>query len=268
MLTLTYRFRNRADYAEVPLKEHFRRANEALSSIWSMLTLEGASLFHADLVRMANEEKLNPEFHQHHSVLLPTCHMDSFEDSNELPDSMEVIVLRQKSSRPSNMPSSIAARMNIPQTFESYEGIRFEDETFDLPSFYGLDGASFRPCRILKAEESAGSLDVLIFFQKEGRRMLIKRSQMPHEMLHFRISPAYDSLKGLVGLLREHVMKDFDGSGSTSDSFRRTRTALLGIESYDDIQTVMERNGTAMATTQPRSNEWLEENGECKVAFP
>ena len=42
---------------------------------------------------------------------------------------------------------------------------------------------------------------------------------------------------------------------------RRTRTALLAMESLEDIQRVFDRNGTAMATIEPRSNDWLEDNG-------
>lgn len=42
---------------------------------------------------------------------------------------------------------------------------------------------------------------------------------------------------------------------------RRTRTALSAIESFEDIQRVFDRNGTAMATIEPRSNDWLEDNG-------
>jgi hypothetical protein len=258
---MSRRFRNRDDYSDVPLKAHFRRANKVLASIWSMLTLEGASLFHADLVLKANQDKFNSEFHRQSNDLLPTCQLSPFEDANELPLNTEAIFLRQKSARPNNMPSSIAARMDAPKTFESYEGIEFGHEAFDLPFFDGPRERKFYPCRIVKRYVSEGDFDVLLFVQKNGKRMLIKRSHMPCDLLQFRIMPDHDRLKGLVELFREHIMKDFDGSGSISDSYRRTRTALLEIETFDDIQAVVQRNGTAMATTQPRSKEWLEENG-------
>eukprot|EP00980_Cylindrotheca_fusiformis_P022171 scaffold9072_cov106-Cylindrotheca_fusiformis.AAC.4 len=223
-----------------------------------MSTLEGASLFHADLVRKANQNKFNPKFHDQNEVLLSTCQFESSDDT------MKTVVLRPKSARPNNMPSSVAARMDIPETFESYEGIGFDDDAFDLPLSHGPGGSLFYPCKMIAGYEAKGSMDVLIFVQRHGKRVLIKRSQMPQDLLEFRVMPAFDNLKGLVALFRDHAMKEFDDSGSViSDWYRRTRTALTGIESFDDIRVIMERNGTAMATTKPRSNEWLEQNGYC-----
>jgi thymidine kinase len=42
----------------------------------------------------------------------------------------------------------------------------------------------------------------------------------------------------------------------------RTRMALSTIDSMEDIAHVIERNGTAQATMQVRSQAWLEENGK------
>jgi hypothetical protein len=42
----------------------------------------------------------------------------------------------------------------------------------------------------------------------------------------------------------------------------RTKSALNGVQSIDDLQHAFGRNGTARATVQARSPEWLDENGK------
>jgi hypothetical protein len=41
----------------------------------------------------------------------------------------------------------------------------------------------------------------------------------------------------------------------------RTRSALDTIQSFSDLQTAIDRNGTAEATMEVRSPEWFEEHG-------
>ena len=42
---------------------------------------------------------------------------------------------------------------------------------------------------------------------------------------------------------------------------RRTLGALAAVQTYGDLEQVVERNGTAEATVEAKSQEWLEENG-------
>jgi hypothetical protein len=45
----------------------------------------------------------------------------------------------------------------------------------------------------------------------------------------------------------------------------RTKMALETVTSIADLNHVLERNGTAQATMEVRTPEWLEEQGKCKV---
>lgn len=42
----------------------------------------------------------------------------------------------------------------------------------------------------------------------------------------------------------------------------RTRNALKTVSTWDDLQRVVARNGTALATMELRSEEWFEEHGK------
>jgi hypothetical protein len=42
----------------------------------------------------------------------------------------------------------------------------------------------------------------------------------------------------------------------------RTKSALNVVQSFDELQHALERNGTAKSTVQARSSEWLDENGK------
>ena len=59
-------------------------------------------------------------------------------------------------------------------------------------------------------------------------------------------------VEGLLQTIREHVLKI---------DHHRTRMALSAIQTLDDLRNVLERNGTAAATVEAKSSEWLEENG-------
>lgn len=43
----------------------------------------------------------------------------------------------------------------------------------------------------------------------------------------------------------------------------RTKVIFKSLKTLDDVKEVMVKNGTAETTTEKRSIEWLEENGEC-----
>ena len=59
------------------------------------------------------------------------------------------------------------------------------------------------------------------------------------------------SMAILLNLTRQRLVRDV-----------RTQTALSSINSVQDIARVMERNGTALATIEPKSTDWLEKHGE------
>jgi hypothetical protein len=42
----------------------------------------------------------------------------------------------------------------------------------------------------------------------------------------------------------------------------RTKMALRGVKSFDDVRHVINRNGTAQTTVKQRTPEWFEANGE------
>jgi hypothetical protein len=43
----------------------------------------------------------------------------------------------------------------------------------------------------------------------------------------------------------------------------RTRSALQNVSTWADLEQVVARNGTALATMELRSLEWFEEHGKC-----
>ena len=65
-----------------------------------------------------------------------------------------------------------------------------------------------------------------------------------------------DTVEEVIKIFQNHVVQGL-----------RTRNVLAAFKSLDDIQHVINRNGTAMATTEPRSNEWLEKNGTLYCLF-
>ncbi|CAJ1970481.1 unnamed protein product [Cylindrotheca closterium] len=255
-------FRNRKEYDTVPLLQHFRRADNILASILSMMTLEGASLFHADFAFRANQDKFNISFHGQLQDVLGFCQMDGIKGQLDTTGASKVINLSRKNDRMNRMPSSIIARMDpkdIPH--ESYEGISYDAEEF---GFSTMSGASAElPCRVLASDASTGLFEVLVFFADNDKRQLLRYPSFDANRLEFRIPPNKGGLSSLLGLLRNHFLKELDDVGLTTESFRRFKTALSNIDSVQDITTVLNRNGTAMATTKRRSKEWLEDNGIC-----
>ena len=63
-----------------------------------------------------------------------------------------------------------------------------------------------------------------------------------------------DAVGGLLRVVSEEIV---------NADHLRTRTALQAVKTREDLSHVFSRNGTAPATVQARSSEWLEENGTC-----
>lgn len=70
--------------------------------------------------------------------------------------------------------------------------------------------------------------------------------------------------EALLQVAKLHL--DFRHSTSAPDH-HRTRMALEPIQSMDDIRHILGRNGTAQATVEARSADWLEENGTIVLHF-
>ena len=65
-----------------------------------------------------------------------------------------------------------------------------------------------------------------------------------------------DTVEEVIQIFQNHVVQGL-----------RTQNVLAAFKSFDDIQHVIKRNGTAMATIEPRSDEWLEKNGTLYCLF-
>lgn len=241
--------------------EHFRRADDILASLLSMMTLEGSSLFDANIPFYANQDKFNVSYHGELEDAIAFCKIDEIEGQIDTSGASEVIKLSRKNDRTNRMPASIVARMDpkdIPH--ESYLGINNDAKEFEFADT--ISGGQL-PCRVIGSDSTIGLLDVIVFFSNYDKRELLRYESFDADRLTFQIPPEKDGLSSLLNLLRNHFFKELDDEGMTTESFLRFRTALSNIDSVGDITAVLHRNGTAMATTKRRSKEWLEENGEC-----
>lgn len=230
-----------------------------------MMTLEGGSLFDMDITFQATRNKFDSSYHGQLKDVVAVCRLDGFGDQMDRDEASEVINLSRKNSQMNRMPSSIIARMDpneIPR--ESYEGITYDAEEFQFATFgEKIDEV---PCRIIGSDSSTGVLDVLVFFAQNGKRQLLRYQSFDADRLEFRVpSNKEDGLSSLLAVLRNHFLKELDDDGLTTESFLRFKTALSSADSIQDVSTVLHRNGTAMATLQRRSKEWLEENGKLHI---
>jgi hypothetical protein len=61
-----------------------------------------------------------------------------------------------------------------------------------------------------------------------------------------------EAVNGLLQIIRDQIVR--------ADR-HRTRMALAAIQTFDDLARVIDRNGTAEATVEAKTSEWLDNNG-------
>jgi hypothetical protein len=73
------RFLKRAQFEDVPLKIHFKEANEIVAAVWSLVTLEGASLKERDVpafLKLIRDRLVDRDSPRTRSALAPINNLD------------------------------------------------------------------------------------------------------------------------------------------------------------------------------------------------